>query len=417
MVLLTALVSHSVWSNPSSSEIPIEKHSFETEASYIVFKDDSTVYMRNGSTGEIEWSSTDAVAVINAALGNLTSGRTNFEVVKFKNSFNIDRTITIPSYTRLDFTGAEIILPANNTNIGQWRGVFENEDQTNGNKFIEILGGTWRWMSPQSTDIHFFSIVQCENVKFMGLNIFGVKKPQSYNFGIALYSCTQFWITDCYFENCRESGAVIFVGSYGHISRNTFIDCHAGIFIDGLKYSEISENVVKYKNVAGTDGITIYRYCMHNTISNNAFHSIYTVFDFHSIQPNTDNVFVGNTASDYTTLFTKRLAARRNKYVNNEGINPFGNLATPFWTIDSENYVGVMGNSSNPTANVDYVVDSSDAFINSAGGTAVNMTIKDPEGNVIEDGLTTLDNKFIPYGYIINFGNFTVAPTVTVWMN
>jgi len=116
-------------------------------------------------------------------------------------------------------------------------------------------------------------------------------------------------------------------------------------------------------------------------------------------------------------LFTKRLAARRNKYVNNEGINPFGNLATPFWTIDSENYVGVMGNSANPTANVDYVVDSSDAFINSTGGTAVNITIKDPEGNVIEDGLTTLENKFIPYGYIINFGDFAVAPTVVVWMN
>jgi hypothetical protein len=46
--------------------------------SYFVFVNDTGTYMQNGTTGHIDWSSTDDDAVINAAIGNLTNGGTIF---------------------------------------------------------------------------------------------------------------------------------------------------------------------------------------------------------------------------------------------------------------------------------------------------------------------------------------------------
>jgi len=58
-----------------------------------------------------------------------------------------------------------------------------------------------------------------------------------------------------------------------------------------------------------------------------------------------------------------------------------------------------------------------DIIITSTGGVDVSITIKDPAGNVIASGLTSLTAMFLPIGYKINFGAFTTAPTVNVFGN
>lgn len=77
----------------------------EQTASYIVFQDGSLTKKKNGTTGAVDWSSTDASAVINACIGNLTSGRTWKEEVILKGRFDITSPIYLSSYTKLTIEG------------------------------------------------------------------------------------------------------------------------------------------------------------------------------------------------------------------------------------------------------------------------------------------------------------------------
>jgi hypothetical protein len=61
-----------------TATITIEPNSFQTEASYVVFTDGTTVKARNGTTGQIDYSGTDAASVIQSAINALKSGGTVF---------------------------------------------------------------------------------------------------------------------------------------------------------------------------------------------------------------------------------------------------------------------------------------------------------------------------------------------------
>jgi hypothetical protein len=94
--------------------------------------------------------------------------------------------------------------------------------------------------------------------------------------------------------------------------------------------------------------------------------------------------------------------------------SPFGlNNAAPFNATQ-----GVVGlyyesdsnNSFTPVASVDYTLVMTDQWFIVSGGIGVDISIKDPSGNVVKSGLTSLDEK-LPTGYKVNFGAFSVAPT------
>ena len=70
--------------------------------------------------------------------------------------------------------------------------------------------------------------------------------------------------------------------------------------------------------------------------------------------------------------------------------------------------------TATPTASIDYTIYNLPVFIYSTGGTGVSITIKAPTDTVIASGLTTLNAQYLPVGYKINFGAFSVAPTVVL---
>lgn len=83
------------------------------DAAYIVGEWNSThYYMMNGTTGQREWVSSDADAVINAALGNCTATSQGLQRVVLIGDFTIDSTIYVGSYDELDMRQAEINLQA-----------------------------------------------------------------------------------------------------------------------------------------------------------------------------------------------------------------------------------------------------------------------------------------------------------------
>ena len=78
--------------------ITIEPNSFQTEASYIIFTDGTTVYARNGKTGAIDFSGTDASTVIQSAVNAAPTGASIF----FKTAtYNLNSPITINKRLRL----------------------------------------------------------------------------------------------------------------------------------------------------------------------------------------------------------------------------------------------------------------------------------------------------------------------------
>jgi hypothetical protein len=83
-------------------------------ATYLIYSSGSYYYMKNGTTGTIDYFSTDAPSVINSAIGNLSGSMTVTQKITFKGTFSIGTTILLNKpFTYLDCTEATFILTAN----------------------------------------------------------------------------------------------------------------------------------------------------------------------------------------------------------------------------------------------------------------------------------------------------------------
>jgi hypothetical protein len=85
-----------------------------------------------------------------------------------------------------------------------------------------------------------------------------------------------------------------------------------------------------------------------------------------------------------------------------------GKITNAFSTAPA---IGAAGTVAAPSASTAYKVEGTKLMVAASGGTGVSITITDPGGNTIAAGLTTYTG-LLPVGYAINFGAFSVAPTV-----
>jgi hypothetical protein len=121
--------------------ITVEPGSFAETASYVVWTDGTYVYAKNGKTGAIEFSGTDAASVIQSALNALTSGRTWKEKVVLKGEFVLNSMINLTSYLHLELQGS--LKLANNKDVTMLYGA--------GLTHLEISGGIMDGNSPNQT--------------------------------------------------------------------------------------------------------------------------------------------------------------------------------------------------------------------------------------------------------------------------
>jgi len=106
------------------------------------------------------------------------------------------------------------------------------------------------------------------------------------------------------------------------------------------------------------------------------------------------------------------------EFINCRGINPVGLMPTPF----SGDYPTRMricmassySMSATPNPNEYNTVADTAVMLTSTGGTGVSINVTDVDGTNILAGALTLTNYYMPLGFSINFGTFSVAPTVTV---
>lgn len=179
------------------------------EASYVIFRDGELVKAKNGLTGEIDFSGTDASKVIQSALDSLTPNRTWVEKVAVVGSFTLSSKICVSGYTFLDLSQANLTL-ANNVN--------DNMIEASG-WYFTIAGGTLNGNGANQTRGSAI-FVKGEAQRFFigyGMRIFGAKEhgihlegePDRY-VGVGV-------LVDIIIESCDGSGILSAAWSADHI--------------------------------------------------------------------------------------------------------------------------------------------------------------------------------------------------------
>ena len=216
-----------------------------------------------------------------------------------------------------------------------------------------------------------------------------------------------------------------------------------GIQVDGSSYSSITGNNI-YSSMRNGIYFRDYgvAYCQHNTISgNNIYHNgeggnydgihFTEHSSYNNIQGNTirsgtthrygiridssnctENLVINNDFYDAGATANFSDAGTGTIVKDNRGYNPVGVVSTPF---DNTNHqVRLGGDAAGPTvASQDYEVLNTPCRVISTGGTDVDITIKDAAGTTISNPGATC-SEWLEIGWKVNFGGFSVAPTVTV---
>jgi len=399
----------------------LTNYRLERSASYIIRIDGSTIEAINGSTGKIDYSGTDASTVIQSAINALPSSGGG---VHFKSLF----TLT----AQIDLVG-NLVLSGEGMGTGLKTGDSLNIYLVNGSEVDNIVfvnleldgnkanrpGSGWT-----KNGAFFFG---CNRVSFINCYVHdfptGSNVPAIYSVSEGLDLPGSIYILNSYSWG-NEYGFVMGSG----LQKMTVIGCEsngdakfvAALFSFGVKV--IGNTILN--GISSTKPSIFFEYPTpgipgefygRNIVVNNYFHNNSNCVRVTDKVTNVlieGNVFRSNTqildlaAFDYPDQMIIR---------NNVGLNPYGQIAIPFNTgFDT---IGLMGNSSTPSADTVYTIVSFDQLITSAGGTGVDIIIMDPSNNVVASGLTSLSAQFLPIGYKINFGSFVAAPTVAAFGN
>jgi len=256
-------------------------HGLEKPVSYIIRKNGNYIEAINGSTGKIDYggqnnaggiSGTNAIAVIESSLNNLTSGRTWLEKIVLKGDFIISDSIVVPSYTILEVQGKITAMDGLNKSL------IVNSDQTNGNSNIVILNGVIDGNSAgQSATSHGIHFVKVSDYLIEAITI-----TDCYSYGAMIGTCKG-EIRNSYFVYNTQRGITFNRG------RNIIRGCEVaytttndGIYIGTGASDDHTIVTVKdcYVHDNGRDGIAIsggYIYdckIIHNWVINNSRYQI-----------------------------------------------------------------------------------------------------------------------------------------------
>lgn len=270
--------------------------------------------------------------------------------------------------------------------------------------------------------------------------------------GLRISGSWNYWITNNMFEYNQIIGIDLIVGYQFYLAHNFVLGNggFAGILIrHGVRSVEIIGGVIRNNEQYGLalgganhltvsdvklldngtnavntyDGIIIYR-----SIGDDPFDI--TVIGCISKNRATANQRYGINLFDYGDWITLLGNDVRNNVTagigialgvnpngimkDNMGHNPVGVIATPFDAANS--YLAENGTAAVPAASTDYTVIHNDMKISSSNSGNANCAImlKDQNGvNVLLAALGTIQEMYVPRGFILNWGAFTgAAPTV-----
>lgn len=268
--------------------------------------------------------------------------------------------------------------------------------------------------------------------------------------GVRLSDTPKLWMDKCYLEHCagfgfnangngaelRMTGAYIF-GNTGigcdftsmahvsllasHIASNPAGGIQAGSLGSGLICNDcfFSDNGTHggaewMLHLGTVNGATVRALVQGNQFKDtrgaSAVNNHVMCGDLGAVKATiTDNTFVGQQADAILRKFNN---AGDNYIIrNNQGFNDTkARVTNPVNTV--QNTIGLTGSTATVVASTDYTVQDTDVYLTSSAGTGVSITIKDSAGNTVNTPGATFAGV-VPIGYKVNFGAFSVAPTLT----
>ena len=425
---------------------------------YSIFEQDGIIYGDHClGTGD-DYNGTVPEDVINDVLTNgLTAGRTSQEKVIIKGAIPLTNEVNVPSLTAIQVLGQLSVDPSFEVALG---GIFKIADTVSdvtlvGGRIVgcglrigafyvegtrikvydmEITGfihsaGNAGYFGTSSVDGVLMNLYSHGNKRGLqadhvtGLTI--AKSLFDANTALDIYSHgvsgsdnvpKQVDLIGNKFMN-GASGVVLY-GQDHLVAYNRFRD--KGSY--GLKCTETIDSIITHNLFHNCDKTTpnsqaaLTLWGIRTKVTENIFRSnpisTYHKYCIDEDEVSEDNEIIGNTVKNAYVTAPFNILGDRTILRNNLGYNPVGLVSTPFETATTK--IGLSGDEAAPTASTNYVVYGIDIYVTSTGGTGVSITITDQADNTILSGLTTLTHLFLPIGWKINFGAFSVAPTVTV---
>jgi hypothetical protein len=129
------------------------------------------------------------------------------------------------------------------------------------------------------------------------------------------------------------------------------------------------------------------------------------------------------TATGVNALNSATMVVGSTQGFPSSGSFVMGGVTTTYTGTSSTSFTGCSNHAATTggeaisrnivVASTAYTVSCTDLYIVSSAGTGVSISILDPAGNTMQSGLATFAGT-IPVGYSINFGAFSVAPTLVI---
>jgi parallel beta-helix repeat protein len=213
-----------------------------------------------------------------------------------------------------------------------------------------------------------------------------------------------------------DGGSVLILITGNLVDHNTLFGIHLG----SCAYMTVIGNQVTNNGQTADnsyDGIALTGPVQDFVVSGNVVLSSVANRQRNGIAVNnncTNGTVATNTISNSGTLnlsiYTANVTFR-----NNIGGNPVGQFSNPVNTTTDT--IGTYGTGTAVVASTDYRISGVDCFVTAGGGVGTAIIVKDAQGNALTGTLTALTTQWLPVGYKINFGAFSVAPWVYVWGN
>lgn len=296
------------------------------EVNYIVYQEGVTTSAKNGTTGKIDFSGTDATIVIQNALNALTSGRTWKEKVVVKGNYSSLKQIQIPSYTILEIQGKWTAQNDLNDNL------IINSDTINGNTQIEIYGGHVdankdnQTVGTSAIRLYKVSTSTVHHMIIRG----GNRVAESTGVGILVYLSREVLVSDNYTYEADYDNIQVTYSTSTVVTGNQMIaGGNGGIQLAGSAYTVVTGNYIKGSMSSGVGIRMCHEGTINNTIVGNVFvGSSGSTIAIELCDGTNENLVEGNVVYGY---WTRGVNFRPIDSTTNRNLiqgNHFSNIAT-----------------------------------------------------------------------------------------
>jgi len=245
---------------------PPGKVSSVTEASYIVFTDGFSIYAKNGTSGIIDYSGSNAAEVIQAGIDALGS-HGGIILIK-EGTYVISSTIKVPGNVTLSGVGFAtkfVLADYADQNVIENKHPDAYVDSNIVISNLQIDGNGAKQSREQSVSVSAIFFTRVTKIRVEGCWIHNVSSVQNLNAGITTVLSSYIVIRGNMIYDNGYAGVFLSSGEGAIVSNNMFMRNHRGVYLAGHSRAIVEGNQI----ISNDEGIRMYQTASNNTIQGN----------------------------------------------------------------------------------------------------------------------------------------------------